>query len=291
MSFVKKVEILSKDMYKKIRTFVQENKDTDDKFYENAILKLDDGREVFFNFKNHNIEIRNIKFNEETLSNSGDIFTVRPKIFDFSIGIDYYYTNEKTIHYTISKSLQSSGRYFTEEKEKEILIYISYLYNRLSSLEYDKEKTRAVSNLKPDIKRKYNIQKFNKKMNDLRKSGAEAKALLAVEVAVNWWIKMLKEPELKTVPAFRKTLTSIIMYNLSIGKAVNLENDQFLSEALYEATLEAGINKCQLPVKTHMIIDVDSVKVRSGYGVRYKEIFSNGEAKEIDELITQKKFT
>ena len=61
MDFEQQLREIGKKIYKKIITFVEENKEDDDLYYDYAFIRLNNGQEIRYNFAEKTIEIPDSK--------------------------------------------------------------------------------------------------------------------------------------------------------------------------------------------------------------------------------------
>lgn len=314
MDFENQIKLLGKDIYQKVSACIENNKGDDYRLYRGAKLKLKDGRQMFAEF-NHTggcdyIDISNYNWNEELQKNEGDSFHIMVKSgYGFLVGITLYNLDRDNIRFTASDVKYPHQKELTEEEKNTIKNYMAQLYEQVSSLEYDKEATRSISNFTREARRQYNIQQFNNEMKKLSETEPTKKILPSVETAVNWWIDILSGPTIggslgddinalitmklagqqfsqtsideNQLLLFKDSLSKAIMDQLSEGLEVNLDVDCGPSGILLDAILKSGISGNKTPFKTNMVIGVDSVSVSAGYRAQYEEIFNNSVQEEI----------
>lgn len=314
MDFENQIKLLGKDIYQKVISFVEANKGDDDKLYESAILNLKDGRRMrvcFDSFRGTpNINISNYNWNEELQRGAGDYFHIMPKSgYGFLVGINLCYLDKDEVDFTASEIKYPHQKELTEEEANAIKNYMAQLYEQVSTLEYDKEATRSISNFTREARRQYNIQLFNSEMKKLNDTESTNKILPSVETAVNWWINIMNGPTLggslgddinahltmravekqfsqtaidgNQLIMFRDSLSQAIMDQLSQGLEVKLDVDYGPSGILLDAIMESGISGNKTPFKTNMVVNVDSVRVSAGYRAKYEEIFNNSVQEEM----------
>lgn len=308
MDLENQVKAIGKEIYEKVSAFVQANKGDDDELYKNAILRLSDGREMFFPFNawgdQPNIEIWNYQWNEELQRGAGDSFSIMSKSgYGFLVNITLYYLDKDQVDFTASEQESPYKRDLTEEQKETIKSYMAQLYEQISTLEYDKEATRSVSNFTHEARKQYNIQQFNEEMRKLRETNPDSKVLPSVETAINWWINQFTGSRLggsigddfnsvlamtmnnqifsqtsvneSQVAAFRESLSKALMDKLSKGIEPDLDVDYGPSRILADAMVASGISGNKAPFKTRMVVGVNSVRVSAGYRAKYEEIFAN----------------
>ena len=306
--FNKQVEGIGKDIYEKVSAFVQENKGDDEKLYSYAMLKLSDGRIMTFSFpdmweSSSTICIDEEKLDKDTHRYSGNKFTIMPskKNNKYQVSISLCNSDAKRIHY-VAGNKHSHNVDLTEEEKENILLYMAQIYEQLPTLEYDKELTHSVDNYTCDAQAKLKIQRFNEEIKKLRETNPESSVLPSVETAVNWWIEQITGVKLggwcgneftsimnmamaneafscssvnaTQIIAFRESLSKAIMNDLSKGYYSSLDVDYGPGGTLLNAAIESNLKGVLFPMKTHMIVDIDSVKVVAGYGMPEEEIFA-----------------
>ena len=305
--FNKQIEDIGKDIHEKVSVFVHENKGFDEQLYSYAMLKLSDGRIMTFSFpdiwENYStICIDDSELDEDINRYSGNKFTIMPrkKNNKYQVGIRCN-SDEKRIHYVVG------NKYFhnvdlTEEEKENILLYMTQIYEQLPTLEYDKDLTHSVDNYTYEVKIELKIQRFNEEVKKLRETNPESSILPSVETAVNWWIEQMTGVKLggwcgneftsimnmamaneafsnssvnaTQIMAFRKSLSKAIMNDLSKGYYSSLDVDYGPGGTLLNAAIESNLKGVLFPMKTHMIVDIDSVRVVAGYGMPEEEIFA-----------------
>lgn len=308
MDLENQVKAIGKEIYEKVSSFVQANKGDDDKLYSNAILRLSDGRQMVVPFNawggQPDIKIWNYQWNEELQRGSGDSFSIMLESgYGFLVDITFFYLDKDDVYFIASEKEYHYKRDLTEEQKETIKSYMAQLYEQISTLEYDKEATRSVSNFTHEARKQYNIQQFNEEMRKLNETNPDSKVLPSVETAINWWIKqftgsrrggsigddfnfvlamaMADQVFSQTsvnetqVAAFRESLSKALMDKLSKGIKPSLEVDYGPSGILADAMVESGISGNKAPFKTSMVVGVNSVMVSAGYGAKYEEIFAN----------------
>lgn len=308
MNLESQVKTLGKDIYKKVSAFVETNKGDDDKLYRSAILRLSDGREMVVPFHpwvdQSDIMILNYKWDEEFQRNVGDSFSVMHKSrYGFLVDITLYYLDKDNLEFTASEEEYPYKKELTDEEKEIIKTYMAQLYEQINTLEYDKKATHSVSNFTREAATQYSIQQFNEAMKKMSETNPESKFLPSVETAVNWWINQLTGSRLggsvgsdfnshlamvmadqvfsqtsineTQVAKFRDSLSKSLMDKLSKGMEPELKVDYEPSEILADAMVESGINVSKAPFKTRMVVGLNSVRVSTGYGANYKEIFAN----------------
>ena len=306
--FNKQIEDIGKDIHEKVSVFVHENKGFDEQLYSYAMLKLSDGRIMSFSFPDMWCSDSAICIDEEELDKdthrySGNKFTIMPskKKNKYLVSISLCNSDEKRIHYVVG------NEYFhnvvlTEEEKENILLYMKQIYEQLPTLEYDKELTHSVDNYTCEVKTRLKIQRFNEEIKKLRETNPESSVLPSVETAVNWWIKQITGVKLggwcgdeftsimnmamaneafssssvnaTQIIAFRESLSKAIMNDLSKGEYSSLDVDYGPGGTLLNAAIESNLKGVLFPMKTHMIVDIDSVRVVAGYGMPEEEIFA-----------------
>lgn len=307
MDLENQVKNIGKEIYEKVTAFVQANKGDDDKLYSNAILRLSDGRKMVVPFNawggQPDIKIWNYQWNEELQRGSGDLFSIMPKSgYGFLVDITLYYLNKDKLDFTTSEKYPYKSD-LTEEQKETIKSYMAQLYEQISTLVYDKEATRSVSNFTFEAKKQYNIQQFNEEMRKLSETNPDSKVLPSVETAINWWINQFTGSRIggslgddfnsvlampmadqvfsqtsvneTQVAAFRESLSKALMDKLSKGIEPDLDVDYGPSGILADAMVESGISGSKAPFKTRMVVGVNSVRVSAGYRDKYEEIFAN----------------
>lgn len=308
MDLENQVKAIGKEIYEKVYTFVQANKGDDDKLYSKAILRISDGRKIVVPLNawdgQPDIEIWNYKWNEKLQRGSGDSFSIIPKSgYGFLVGIKLYYLDKDKVSFTASEEDYPYKSDLTEEQKENIKSYVAQLYEQISTLEYDKEATRSVSNFTFEARKQYNIQQFNEEMRKLSETNPDSKVLPSVETAINWWINQITGSRLggsigddsnsvftmemadhlfsqtsvneTQVATFRELLSKTLMYKLSKGIEPALEVDYSPRGILADAMVESGISDNKAPFKTNMVVGVNSVRVNTGYRAEYEEIFAN----------------
>lgn len=314
MDFENQIKLLGKDIYQKVISFVEANKGDDDKLYRGAKLKLKDGREMFVPFNpwggQPDIKIWNYEWNEELQRGNGDAFSIMAESgYGFLVDITFYNLDKDNTHFVASDMKYPHQKELSADEINAIKNYMAQLYEQVSTLEYDKEATRSISNFTQEARRQYNIQLFNNEMKKLNETESTTKVLPSVETAVNWWINIMNGPTLggslgddinahltmraaekqfsqtsideNQLIMFRDSLSKAIMDQLSQGLEVKLDVDYGPSGILLDAIMESGISGSKTPFKTNMVVNVDSVRVSAGYRAEYEEIFNNSVQEEM----------
>lgn len=152
--------LLAKDIYQKITDFVAANKGDDEKFYENAILKLNDGRKIVVPFNNSGlyefIMLDNIK-SDINKGLSGDKFFIgNTKEFGFSASVEIFDSKkDDRISLVVDGKKQEEKKNFSQKEIREIKEYMGNLYAQIESIEYDKENTQSIANYNKEEREKY----------------------------------------------------------------------------------------------------------------------------------------
>lgn len=294
--FKKQILKMGEEIYKKVNAFVQENKGDDELLYRNAILKLSDGREMLYSLESYSfggeIDMSNYTWNEELKRGYGDLMHIMTKsAYGFAFYVNLSYLDKNNIRFEATDKKYPHNRPLSDEEKEEILLYVTQLYEQVSTLKYDKEKTHSIDNYTYEVRRKYNIKRFKEEMVKLHETNPESTILPSVETAVNWWINELTGSRLgdwigddynsfltsvdeKQINVFRESLSKKIMEKLSQGATGELDVDYGPSGMLADAIIESKISGIKFPLKTHMTIDIDSVKVKYGYEAKFEEIYA-----------------
>lgn len=307
--FNNQIRDIGKEIYKEVEAFVEENKGSDKFLYRSAKLILGDGREMRVAFDpwgdEADISIRNHQWNEEAQRDEGDSFYIMSRSgYGFLVNVTLYYLDKEDLRFSASDKEYPYNDELTDEEKENILLYMVQLRDQMPTLVYDKERTHSVDNYTPAAKRNYNIRRYKEKLSKLEESNSENKYLPSVETAVNWWINQITGSKLggwlgddftsvmnmvlaeqaapKTsakpaqVFAFKEALSKAIMEKLGNGYEPSLETDYGPSGMLVDAIMESKIRGVMFPMKTRMIVSVDSVRVKNGYGAKYEEIYAVG---------------
>ena len=304
--FDEQIMEIGREIYEKVSTFVKENKGRDSRLYNNAILKLGDGREMVYPFKpfgESNVKIWNYQWNDELQRGSGDAFGIMlDSGYGFLVDVHFYYLDKENLYYTASEKDYPYNKELTDEEKEDILLYLVQLQEQIPTLVYDKEATHTVSNYTYEAKHNYNIRQYNKEMKKLSKNDPESTVLPSVETAVNWWIIQFMGPKLggwlgndfasvmgmvlandifsdtqvtkDQLLVFRKELSKVIMEKLSKGYEVDLKTDYSAEGILADAMIKAKISGAKCPMKTQMYVGVNSVRVSAGYQAEIQEIYA-----------------
>ena len=285
-----------KKIYEKIDAFVKAHKGDDDKLFRNAILKLDDGRKITVPFaRKGKITLHNNREND-TLQEDFDVdFVISPNHFRYKFLVEISFDNLDKSFSFAERNAYSYVENIDEEQMETIMSYLEQLYKQISTLEYDEDETYSIDNFTDEGRKQYNIiQQFNEEMKKLRETNPESSVLPSVETAVNWWIDQITGSMLADsfwdnlyfafatadqdkIAAFKKSLSEILMDELSKGKEPNLSVGYGSNALLTKAMYESGINYSYstTPQKIYMVVGSNSVKVSVGDEAQFEEIFAD----------------
>ena len=323
MEFEEKIKILSKSIYDKVVSFVEENKGNDNIFYDCAYLELSNGKQIMFNFRNRRIYISRNK-----VCGYIDNFIYKATIYhedtEFWIkGIGYETLLDKKIvnsendnqRRNYERALERQNN-LPEEQKTKILRYYLRLNKLADNLTYNKEKTEDVDNFNYDFDDAYVIYMNEKEMNGLK--DIPSGILPSVQIAVNWWAEIInrkmrggslgKDPDSKFAMAFadmaypknslsqekinkfKEILAKKIMEEIyqSGYDTIKMECDYGASWLLYDAMKEVGIETSRTPFKTIMYIRPYYVAVEEGYGAKGVTLYDS--TNEIDIENIKKKY-
>lgn len=298
------VKNIGKDILNIVIKAIEENKGDDDKYYECAYLKLQDGTQIIVRFKNYlrKLNMSRLVWNNEYERNEGYYFSINTHTrYGFCVDVSLRYLDKENLDYVASDK-DYGNKELNEEEIEAVVKFIDELHNKFLTVKYDKENTRRIENYNYEEECKYNKQRFNEAMNKLREKNSDCEVLPSVETAVDWWIDAIKsnsriEPYgtefydfIKTdllndvrrktkvddnqIEIFRESLTSALMKELSEGESIYLRVTNELMSFALEASNIASI---RVPYRASMDVSVDSVVVHENY--ESTEIYNSNEKK------------
>ena len=191
------VKNIGKDILNIVIKVIEENKGDDDKYYENAYLKLQDGTQITVRFKNYlrKLIMSRLVWNNEYERNEGYYFSINTHTrYGFCVDVSLRYLDKENLDYVASDK-DYGNKELNEQEIETVIKFIDELHNKFLTVKYDKENTQRVENYNYEQACKYNKQRFNEAMNKLREKNSDCEVLPSVETAVDWWINAIKSNE------------------------------------------------------------------------------------------------
>lgn len=284
MNFEEKIRATADKIYEVVVKFVNENKGDDDLYYNYAFIKLNNGKEIRYNFEDGTIEL---PFYEECEYNF--IMATEITIDNKNTRIDLENEDEPRDQYKyISYDTSLKEKIASADKERKKLNYMkkllkqinlskevkseikqryTRLYRALPNMTYNKEKTHNTENFNTDVYELYDHYMHQKELTNLEKS--QETILPSVKKAVEWWankivitdeqdifIRIRSENEeplepitVEQLAKFKDALAERIMKEIdeSDGELVKVGVYDSPMIILYDAIKEANINERRVP--------------------------------------------
>ncbi len=317
MKVEEQIKLLAKGIYEKVVKFIYDNKDNDDKFYEYVYLKLNDGVQVMFSFRNSCLYVT--KEDEQGFSGTfGYVIKIINDETEYNYNGVIYQTSLSEIIARRQKAAQrgmlettlNRQQNLTEIEKEDIRKYYEQINKAIDSMSYNKEKTHTIDNFNDDMFDVYNEYMYEKEFSKME--NIPNIVLPAVQVAVDWWTEILcgktrsgsigNDADSKVMMAFsnmlypnesissdqiikfkeiltKKIMAAIYEYD---GEVIQMECDYGPDYILYEAMKESGISPNRIPYKTDMYIRAYYVAVKEGYGAKEVTLFDSTEEKDIE---------
>ena len=279
-------------IYRRIENFVNANKDSDDKDYRGAYVKLPEGRKIFFPFDKLNNQVKIWRYHiNEGERNYGDSCYILPTCdCGFVCSVDIFLSDKDKIELRVSEKQTSNTQRLTEEQCQLFENYLIRLDEALNAMSYDFEATHNEENLTQYAIARNNAKRCEDEITRLY-GNADPKTVVlpSVKAAVDWWIGAIKAPSrdggvgddfnasvanpadsisfLTTkvtdmqLEIFGNELSRRLMEQLRRGLPARIDFEYNARSFLHDALEEANISDARLPYRTSMTVNVDSVQL------------------------------
>jgi len=319
MDFEQQLREIGKKIYKKIITFVEENKEDDDLYYDYAFIRLNNGQEIRYDFAEKTIEIPDSKEcgyediigtkieitedNTEITLELDNESIPKYKYISYDTGL-----NEKIENCQKDNIKLSYKRELLEQRKmtKELKGRMKHEYNQLNSalcnMTYDKDKTHNIDNFTYEVYEIYNSYMHQKEMNALEVSSD--KTLPAIQKAVEWWankISITDNPNIiyklryreveplaplteEQLTNFKEILAKKIMKEIYEydGDLVEIGTNDY-PMIVYGSMIEAQINKRRFP-NHPLTMYIHAYRVSVEEYREHIEIYNSTTEEDVEEI-------
>ena len=317
MDFEEQIQLLSKEIYEKAVKYIDEKKSYDDIMYEYAYLKLDNGKQVMYNFDTGYLYITDKKAKGYTifcydakLKNEDTIYNINRARYETLV-------KEKILNSRSDSQIESyeidlkRQQKMSLEKKNIILMYYKELNSLIDTLKYNKKKTHNIDNYNNDTLDVYNEYMYKKELDKLAEANEDV--LPSVKIAVNWWAKTIcgdtrggsigedLDSELlmafsnkiypkdgilpEQVNKFKEVLAKKIMDKIyESDEVIQMKCDYGADWLLYDAMKESGINPRRTPFKTNMYIRAYFAVVKEGYGAKDISLYDSTTKEDLENV-------
>ena len=174
MGLEEQISIIARKMYNKVITFINNNKGDDDIYYKYAYLKLNNEKQIIFDFNSMALYVTKEEktvyrgfLSCETKILDGDVeFCVDDVRFDTSLKSKIKKCQKETQR-QYYKNLWDNQQILSEDVKNNIVEYYNQLSQELDYLQYNKEKTQSPDNFKEEVFDVYNDYMYEKEMSKL----------------------------------------------------------------------------------------------------------------------------
>jgi hypothetical protein len=310
MSLENQISTLANQIYNKVISFIENNKNDDDLYYKFAYLKLNNGMIIIFDFEKKilyvtdkdEIVFSNIpNYNIKIIDDETEIWTNELR-FNTSLIDKIEKCENESIKHHFEELLKKQQNMPSKSKEK-IKEYYEQLNKEIEHLQYDSEKTHSADNFNDDYFDAFDDYMCSMELEKLNQQ--DNKILPAVQTAVDWWAKTISNnihdgniendsdsKHLMTsidilfpispiseeqLTIFKNTLTKKLMKKIyeNNGEVVQIICDYHTDLVLYDSLKEANISIHRIPPKTNMYIKTYYVGVKKGHGSKVETIFDS----------------
>ena len=282
---------IGKNIYAKVKDFVEENKGDDDKLYKKAILTIADGRKIEFSLndiESPNLVMQNHRYYKNKCPEEGDYFCIyeNHSKYGFYVNTTISIDEDEDIDYWASEiEKYPYDNDYSKENETMLKNYLDDLYKQMSTLRYDKSATHNPDNRKRAGREEYIKESVNNALAEERKTNPLAKVIPSVQKAVYYWANIIngkdagkfkRSQKLFNSPidtiAFINELSRLAMEELKSGKEASISSEDWPGLILSNAMDAAKIDTSRAPKFLLMEVGINSIVVRDGTTEGYREI-------------------
>ncbi len=320
MEFEEQIRRVAKDIYEKVLSFVNENKEDDDIYYNYAFIRLNNGQEIRYDFDEKTISVpyskecsyNRIMGTKIEISEDNTKITLeldnesipRKKYVSYDTGLNEKIENCQKDNIKLSYKRQLLKQ---RKMKNELKIKIKHEYNQLNSalcnLTYEKERIHNTDNFNSDVYDIYQSYMYDKEERELANSPETIYP--AVKIAVEWWANKIvitdeqdifirisseNEEPLEPITAeqlakFKEVLAKKIMLEMeeNNGDVVKIGVYDSPMIILYDSLEEAGISENRVP-KHPLTMYIRTYWIEVEEYSEFSEIYDSTTEEDIEEI-------